>query len=127
MKSMISCIGVPGRKMPLTPISFNLGMSTSGMMPPMTTRTSSSPFSDDVSVLLERGRDDLLRRLPQPRVDDFHAGVTQRAGDDLGAAVVPVETGFGDDDPEFAHQMIGTSSYSPHTSRSASHISPIVA
>src|SRR5205823_6732321 len=42
MKSMMSCIGVPGRKIPLTPISFSLGMSTSGIIPPMTTRTSSS-------------------------------------------------------------------------------------
>src|SRR5207253_2039440 len=33
MKPMMSCIGVPGRNTPLTPISFNFGMSTSGMIP----------------------------------------------------------------------------------------------
>ena len=48
-------------------------------------------------------RDDLFRRLPEPGVDDFHAGVTQGARDDLRAAVVPVETGLGDDDSDFAH------------------------
>ena len=77
-------------------------------------------------------------------------GVAQRARDDLGAAVVAVEARLGDDDSQFSHhsmliicsldisnpadpaisqhhQMIGTSSYSPQTSRSASHISPTVA
>ena len=87
--------------------------------------------------------DDLLRRLAQAGVDHLHAGVAQRAGDDLGAAVVAVEPRLGNDDSESSHdsisdsatqpilslepQMIGTSSYSPQTSRSASHISPSVA
>ena len=54
-----------------------------------------------VGVLLERGRGDHLRRLAQAGVDDFHAGVAQGAGDDLGAAVVAVETRLGDDDSSF--------------------------
>ncbi len=112
-------MGVPGRKMPFTPISRSLGMSTSGMMPPTTTSTSSSPCvaqqlhdprtdvivrarqdgqADDVGVFLEGRRDNLLGRLPQAGVDDFHARVTKGARDDLGAAVVPVETRLGDDD-----------------------------
>ena len=41
-------------------------------------------------------------RLVQPGVDDLHAGVAQRAGDDLGAAVVAVEAGLGDDDADLA-------------------------
>ena len=112
MKSMISCIGVPGRKMPLTPMSRSFGMSTSGMIPPTTTSTSSNPFSfsssitpradvhvragqdrqpDGIGVLLQRRRHDLLRRLTQAGVDHFHARVAQRARDHLGAAVVAVE------------------------------------
>ena len=47
--------------------------------------------------------DDLLGRLAQAGVDDFHAGVAQRARDDLGAAIVPVEPRLRDDDSEFAH------------------------
>ena len=44
-------------------------------------------------------------RLVQAGVDDLHAGVPQGAGDDLGAAVVPVQAGLGDDDPDpRAHQ-----------------------
>ena len=38
----------------------------------------------------------------RPGVDDLHAGVAQRAGDDLRAAVVPVEAGLGDDDADLA-------------------------
>src|SRR5512135_2152099 len=55
--------------------------------------------ADDVHVLLDRGRRDLLGRLAQPRVDDLHAGVAQRARDDLGAPVVAVEARLGDQDP----------------------------
>ena len=39
-------------------------------------------------------------RLVQPGVDDLHARVAQRAGDDLRAAVVAVEPGLGDDDAD---------------------------
>src|SRR5687767_15185487 len=56
------------------------------------------------SDLLERRADDLLGRLPQAGVDHFHPRVTQRARDDLGATVVAVQTGFGDDDSDFSHK-----------------------
>src|SRR4051794_11251988 len=56
--------------------------------------------ADGVGVLLQRGLDDLLRRLVQAGVDDLHPCVAQRAGDDLRPAIVPVEPGLGDDDAD---------------------------
>ena len=56
--------------------------------------------ADDVGVLLLGGGDDLLRALPQPGVDDLHARVAQRAGHHLGAPVVAVEAGLGDQHPD---------------------------
>ena len=58
---------------------------------------------DRVGVFLQRRGDDLLRRLVQPGVDDLDSGVAQRTRHDLGAAVVPVQAGLGDDDPDLAH------------------------
>jgi hypothetical protein len=58
-------------------------------------RTREDREADDVDVFLHGRGGDLLRRLAQARVDDFHAGIAQRARDDLGAAVVPVEARFG--------------------------------
>ena len=57
-----------------------------------------SPTS--VDVLLDHGLDDLLGRPVQARVDHLEPGVAQRAGDDLGAAVVTVEAGLGDQNAE---------------------------
>src|SRR5256714_13990622 len=51
--------------------------------------------ADGVNVFLHGGADDHFGRLPQSRVDDFHAGVAQGAGDDFDAAVVAVESGLG--------------------------------
>ena len=82
--------------------------------------------ADRIGIFLQRRRQHLLGGLAQPGVDDLHAGVAQRPGDDLGAAVVAVEARLGDDHPDLPH-IEGTSSYSPHSSRSASHISPTVA
>ena len=56
--------------------------------------------ADDVDVFLDRGLDDLLGRAVQAGVDDVHAGVAQRARDDLDAAVVAVEPDFGDEDAD---------------------------
>ena len=53
--------------------------------------------ADDVDVLLHGSVDDLLGRAMQAGVDDVHAGVAQRARDDLDAAVVAVEADLGDD------------------------------
>jgi hypothetical protein len=38
----------------------------------------------------------------QARVDDFHAGVTQRSRDDFRAAVMPVQAGLPNEDANFA-------------------------
>src|SRR5262245_55819541 len=46
---------------------------------------------DGVRVLLDRGLRDLLGRLLQARVDDLEPRVAERARDDLGATVVPVQ------------------------------------
>src|SRR5262245_16586528 len=59
--------------------------------------------ADDVGVLLQRGRHDLLGGLAKTRVDDFHPSIAQRPGNDLGAAVVTIETGLGNDDSELTH------------------------
>ena len=56
--------------------------------------------TDCVGVLLHGRLDDLLRRLVQAGVDHFHARVAERARDDLGAAIVSVETGLCDDDSD---------------------------
>ena len=53
---------------------------------------------DRVGVLLDRRLDDLLGSLMEAGVDHLHAGIAQGARDDLGAAVVSVEAGLGDDD-----------------------------
>ena len=58
---------------------------------------------DDVDVLLDGGGGDHLRRLMQPGVDDFHSGIAKRRGDDLRAAVVSVETGFGNEYADGTH------------------------
>ena len=51
--------------------------------------------ADRVRVLLQHRLDDLLGCLVEARVDDLHARVAQRAGNDLRPAIVPVEPGFG--------------------------------
>ncbi len=55
---------------------------------------------DGVRVLLDRGLGDLLGRLEEAGVDHLEAGVAKRPGDDLGAAIVPVETRLRDDHPQ---------------------------
>src|ERR1035438_5791366 len=54
--------------------------------------------TEGVRVFLDDGLDDLLGRLVQSRVDDLETGVAKGASDDLGATVVPIKTGLGDDD-----------------------------
>ncbi len=61
-------------------------------------RTGEDGEADGIGILLDCGLGDLLGRLVQPCVDHLHAGVPEGAGDDLGAAVVSVEPGLGDDD-----------------------------
>src|ERR1700676_5438173 len=57
--------------------------------------------ADDVDVFLDGGGGDHLRCLAQAGVDHFHAGVAQGAGDDLGAAVVAVQSGLGNQHSNF--------------------------
>ena len=47
--------------------------------------------ADDVNVLLNGGRSDHFRGLTQARVDNFHAGIAEGAGDDFSAAVVSIQ------------------------------------
>jgi hypothetical protein len=63
--------------------------------------------ADGVGVLLNRGLDDLLRCLMEAGVDDLHSGIAQRAGDDLRTAVVAVEAGLRDDDPDLPRHGAG--------------------
>ena len=121
MKSATSRIVVPGPNTAATPSALSGATSSSGMIPPTVTSTSSRPFSrscaqtlrherhvgarqdrqaDDVDVLLERRRHDHLGRLAEARVDDLEALVAQAAREHLGPAVVPVEPGLGDQDLE---------------------------
>ena len=116
----------PGPKTSATPSALSSSASSGGIVPPTTTSTSSAPFArspstirghqrhvragedrdaDGVRVLLDRGLDDLLRRLVEPRVDDLHARVPQGSRDDLRAAVVAVETGLRDDHSYRARHM----------------------
>src|SRR5262249_32018908 len=52
--------------------------------------------ADHVDVFLKRCVDHHFRGLPQAGVDNFHAGIAQSTGDYLGAAIVAVKPGFGD-------------------------------
>ena len=47
------------------------------------------------NIFLQRDRHDVLDALPDAGVDHLESRVAQGAGDDLGAAVMPVETGLG--------------------------------
>jgi Zn-dependent protease with chaperone function len=58
--------------------------------------------ADHVDVLLERCRGDHLGRLAEAGVDDLEPFVAQAAGEDLGAAIVAVEAGLGDEHLERA-------------------------
>ena len=56
--------------------------------------------ADAVDVFLDGGGDDHLGGLAEAGVDNLHACVTESSGDDLGAAVVAVKTGLGDEDAD---------------------------
>src|ERR1700738_499192 len=49
------------------------------------------------NVFLQRNRHDVLDALPDSGVDHLETRIAQRAGDDLGAAVMAVETGLRDE------------------------------
>jgi len=53
-----------------------------------------------VDVLLDRGLDNLFRRPVEAGVDDLEPGVTERPGDDVCPAVVPVEADLRHETPD---------------------------
>ena len=56
--------------------------------------------ADDIDVFLERGFGDHLGGLADARVDHFAAAVAEGASDNLGAAVVAVQSGLCDEDAD---------------------------
>jgi hypothetical protein len=63
-----------------------------------------------INVFLQRRADNHFGRLPQAGVDHLEAGITKRSSDDFCAAIVPVETGLGDEYANaFRHQTTGSS------------------
>src|SRR6476646_2062261 len=58
--------------------------------------------ANHVHVFLQRRVDKHVRRLAEPGIDDFHAGIAQRTGNYLGATVVAVQAGFGNKHADFA-------------------------
>lgn len=57
--------------------------------------------TNGLDVLVNGGGDNLFRSLMKAGIDDFIAGVAQGPGDHLGAPIVSVETGFGDQYPSW--------------------------
>jgi len=57
---------------------------------------------DDLDILLKRRVDDHFRSLAQAGIDDFHAGIPQRPGDYLRAAIMSIEAGFSYQHPDSA-------------------------
>ncbi len=49
------------------------------------------------NVFLQRNRHDVLDALPDSGVDHLETRIAQRAGDDLGAAIMAVQTGLRDE------------------------------
>ena len=141
-----SSSGVPVGNTAAAPASSSFGTSACGIVPPTTTamspasrctqRVDGAGGQRDVragedrkphqrNVFLHRDRHDVLDALPDAGVDHLEAGVAQRARDDLGAAVVAVEPGFGDEYAD-GHQNTTGCWNSPHTAFSAETISPTV-
>jgi len=58
-------------------------------------RSGKNAEADAVYVFFDGRLDDAFRGFTETGVEHFHAGIAEGAGDDLGAAVVAVEAGFG--------------------------------
>src|SRR6266404_4589481 len=80
-------------------------------------RTGEDREPDRIHVLLDGRFGHHLGRLVEARVDHLEARVAQRPGDDLGAAVMPVEAGLRHQDAERAVYSHAGSRYCPKTSR----------
>jgi len=63
-------------------------------------RSGKNGQADDLHIFLKRGIDDHFRGLPETSIDNLHTGIPQRSSDYLGAPVVSVEAGFGDQHPD---------------------------
>jgi hypothetical protein len=81
--------------------------------------------TDDGNILLEGNRHDVLDSLADTGVDHLETGVAECAGDDLGAAIVTVQSRLR---YEYAgaHQNTTGCWNSPQTALSADTISPTV-
>src|SRR3954468_18290271 len=88
-------------------------------------RTGQDRQPHDLDVLLDGDVGDGVRALPQPEIDNLEPGVAQSAGDELGAAVVTVETGLGDEDTDRHQNTLGCWN-SPHCCFKTCTISPTV-
>lgn len=64
----------------------------------MRPRQATQPY--DIHILLDGCRGDLLRLLPQTCIDDFNPRIAQGERKNLGAAVVAIQTGLGDQDAD---------------------------
>ena len=60
----------------------------------MTMSTRKNAHSNNIDVLLQSSFSNLLRSLAKPRIDDLEASITQRAGNDLSAAIMAVKARF---------------------------------
>ena len=54
----------------------------------------------EIGVLVGNSADDSLRRLPQSGIDDVHAGIAQRPGHHLDAAIMAIEANLRQNDAE---------------------------
>src|SRR5688572_10743270 len=53
-----------------------------------------------VNILLESGIDDLFRSLPKSGIDHFHTRIPQGTSDNFCAAIVAIQSGFGNENPQ---------------------------
>src|SRR5947199_185907 len=76
-------------------------------LPLLCFRAAQDGKTDHVHVFLHGGRGDHLRGLMQPGIDDLHARIAERRGDDLGATIVAVEAGLGNENSYWTRSMHG--------------------
>ena len=62
--------------------------------------------ADHIYVLVNGSGDDLRGGAVQPRVDHLKTGVPKATGDDLRAAIMAIEAGFGDQDTDAAIHLL---------------------
>ena len=123
IQATMSRVDVPGVNTAATPSAFSAAASSAGTMPPPKIGMSPAPRlpsacehrreqghvrarhdrqPDRVHRFLHGRGGDHLGRLVQAGVDDLVAGVGQRPGHHLGAAIVAVQPGLADQDAQLA-------------------------